>query len=160
FKPAVVSTLDSYVAGLVDAALDRVAGAGRMDVVSDLAYPIPLRVMQHMLGLDAVDLPTLRRWSNAWGDVVAAPAHLPTGDTRGLVADVNDLIGFLREVVAVQRAAPRGTVTGVLVCAANDGLLTGDEVIAGLMMLVTAGHETTANLIANIVAAVVDDPDL
>src|SRR6266508_720830 len=162
FKPAVVSALelDGYVADVVEAALDRVAGAGRMDVVTDLAYRIPLQVMRHILGLDGVDLPTLRRWSNAWGEVVAAPAHLPTGDTGQLVADVNDLIGFLRETVAEHRASPRDTVTGLLVRGAADGLLTEDEVIAGLMMLVTAGHETTANLISNIVAALIDDPQL
>jgi len=160
FKPGVVAGLDGYIADAVDAALDRAAGAGRMDVVTDLAYPIPLRVMRHLLGLDWVDLPTLRRWSNAWGEVVAAPAHLPTGDTGQLVADVDALIGFLREVVAEHRASPRDTVTGLLVRAAADGLLTEDEVIAGLMMLVTAGHETTANLISNIVAALVDDPQL
>jgi len=160
FKPAVVSTLDGYVTDVVEAALDRVARAGRMDVVTDLAYRIPLQVMRYMLGLDGVDLPTLRRWSNAWGQVVAAPAHLPTGDTRQLVADVNGLIGFLREVVAEHRASPRDTVTGLLVRGAADGLLTEDDVIAGLMMLVTAGHETTANLIGNIVAALVDEPQL
>src|SRR6266545_3175345 len=154
FKPAVVSALelDGYVADVVEAALDRVAGAGRMDVVTDLAYRIPLQVMRHILGLDGVDLPTLRRWSNAWGEVVAAPAHLPTGDTGQLVADVNDLIGFLRETVAEHRASPRDTVTGLLVRAAAAERLTEDEVIAGLMMLVTAGHETTANLISNILA--------
>ena len=160
FKPAAVSMLDGFIAGLVEAALDRARTAGRMDVVSDLAYPIPLRVMQHMLGLDGVDLPTLRRWSAAWGEVVAAPAHLPTGETGQLVADVNDLIGFLRRVVARHQAAPRDTVTGLLVRAASDEVLTEDEVIAGLMMLVTAGHETTAGLIANIVAALLDDPHL
>ncbi len=160
FKPAVVSTLDGYVADVVEAALDRVAGTGRMDVVTDLAYRIPLQVMRHMLGLDGVDLPTLRRWSNAWGEVVAAPAHLPTGDTGQLVADVNDLIGFLREVIAHHRAAPRDTVTGLLVRGAAAGPISEDEVIAGLMMLVTAGHETTANLISNMVAALVDDPQL
>jgi len=160
FKPAGLSTLEGYICDLADAALDRVIAAGRMDVVTDLAYPIPLQVMRHMLSLHAVDLATLRRWSNAWGAVVAAPAHLPTGDTRQLVADVNDLITYLRQVIAEQRTAPADTVTGLLANAAAGEALTDDEVIAGLLMLLTAGHETTANLISNIVAALLDDPQL
>jgi cytochrome P450 len=158
FKPRQIQALEDYVAGVVDAALDR--RSGHLDVVSDLAYPIPLRVVAHLLGLSGVDLATLRRWSNAWGDVIAAPGHLPTGDTRELLVAVNELIACLRETVAAQRKSPDDTITARLVASTDAGQLTEDELIANLMMLVTAGHETTANLISNAVAALLDDPRL
>ena len=57
---------------------------------------------------DEVDLDTLRRWSAAWGTVVAAPGHIPTGPSRDRVlADVDDLIAYLKTLVAAHRAAPR-----------------------------------------------------
>jgi cytochrome P450 len=160
FKPRHVEALEGFIAAAVAAALDRTAATGHIDVVTDLAYRIPLQVIQHLLGLDEVDLPTLRRWSNAWGDVVAAPGHLPTGDTTRLLDDVNDLIDHLHRTVAAHRAEPRDTVTAGLVAATDTGRISEVELIANLMMLVTAGHETTANLIGNAVAALLDHPGL
>jgi cytochrome P450 len=160
FKPRHVRALEGFITAAVAAALDRAATTGCVDIVADLAYPIPLQVIGHLLDLDDVDLPTLRRWSNAWGDVVAAPGHLPTGDTDPLFDDVNELIAHLRHTVAAHRARPRDTVTGLLVAAADAGQISEVDLIANLMMLVTAGHETTANLIANAVAALLDRPRL
>ncbi len=160
FKPRHVEALEGLIAAAVAAALDRTAATGRIDVVADLAYPIPLQVVRHLLGLDEVDLPRLRRWSNAWGDVVAAPGHLPTGDTNQLLDDVNDLIDHLHRAVTAHRAQPCDTVTATLATAADAGRLSEVELIANLMMLVTAGHETTANLIGNAVAALLDHPGL
>ncbi len=160
FRRNRVHRLQSYIAAAVDAILGHAATAGGLEVMADLASTIPLLVVRHLLGLDGVDLPTLRRWSHAWGDVVAAPGHLPTGDTGQLLADVNDLIEHLHQVVSAHRAQSRDTVTAPLVRAADDGRLTETELIANLMMLVTAGHETTANLIGNAVAALIDHPGL
>src|SRR6266545_2906869 len=139
FRRNRVHRLQSYIAAAVDAILGHAATAGGLEVMADLASTIPLLVVRHLLGLDGVDLPTLRRWSHAWGDVVAAPGHLPTGDTGQLLADVNDLIEHLHQVVSAHRAQSRDTVTAPLVRAADDGRLTETELIANLMMLVTAG---------------------
>jgi cytochrome P450 len=163
-----VQDLNHLVTGLVDAALDRVATSGRMDVVADLAARIPLQVISHLLGCDQtddeVDLDTLRRWSAAWGTVVAAPGHIPAGPSRDRVlADVDDLIAYLKTLVAAHRAAPRvgkprDTVTSALVRAADAGVLDEDELVGNLMMLLAAGNETTTNLISNTVAALIDHP--
>jgi cytochrome P450 len=160
FKPRHVTALAEWIAAAVDAVLARCAGTGRMDVVADLSLPIPLQVIRHLLGMEEVELATLHRWSTAWGQVVAAPGHLPTGDTRQLRADLDDLIASLHATVAAHRAGPRDTVTGLLTRAADDGRLGEVELIANLMMLVTAGQETTGNLISNAVAALLDRPDL
>jgi cytochrome P450 len=109
-----------------------------------------------------VELATLYRWSTAWGHVIASPGHLPTGDTQQLRADLDDLIASLHATVAAHRAggpAP-DTVTGLLVGAVADGRLRETELIGNLMMLVTAGQETTGNLISNAVAALLDQPGL
>ncbi len=160
FKPRHVAALAEWIAGTVDAALARYAGTGRMDAVADLSLPVPLGVIRHLLGMEEVPLGTLHRWSTAWGDVVAAPGHLPTGGTAQLRADLDELLASLRETVAAHRFRARDTVTGSLVRAADDGRLSEAELIGNLMMLVTAGQETTGNLISNAVAALVDQPGL
>lgn len=160
FRPDPVRSWTGLVAGLVDGVLDRFTPVGAMDVVHDLAYPVPLGVVRHVLGLTEVDLPTLRRWSNAWGEVVAAPGHLPTGDTGPLLAAADELIGYLRATVVAHRVRPRPGITGALVAATDRGELSDPELIGNLLMLVTAGHETTANLIGNAVAELLDHPGL
>ena len=91
FTPNHIAALETFISAATATALDTLAPAGapaeQVDVVSQLAYPIPLQVMQHLLGLSGVDLPRLRQWSNAWGDLVGAPGHLPTTDTDQVIAD-------------------------------------------------------------------------
>jgi cytochrome P450 len=160
FKPRHVQALRAWIGDAVAEALHRCAGTGRMDVVADLSLPVPLRVIRHLLGMEDVELAALHRWSTAWGHVVASPGHLPTGDIRQLHGDLDELIACLHATVTAHRARPRDTVTGFLVRAADDGRLGRAELIGNLMMLVTAGQETTGNLISNAVAALLDRPDL
>ena len=155
FRPGHVRLLETYVTEVVSTALDGVS-----DVVRDLASPVPLRITQRMLGL-SVDVATLRRWSTAWGDVVSAPGHLPTGDRDRLMSTVDELVAGLEALVAEhRRTGRRDTVTGLLIQAVAGGRLDEDELIANLMMLVTAGNETTTNLISNAVLALLRDPEL
>lgn len=160
FKREAVTDQSFLISKVALRAVRKGVEAGRMDVITDLAGPIPLTVMQAMLELaDLVTLDELRRWSNAWGAVVAAPGHLLTSRSA-VVAHVDEFIGFLDDFVANYRPSLRGTVTELLVQSGRDGTLSGNEVIAGLMMLVTAGTETTGNLIGNCVAALLDQPRL
>jgi len=155
FSPARTAELQGWVAGLVTAALDRVSTAGRMEVVADLAARVPLQVIAGLLGLDDVDLDTLRRWSAAFGALIAAPGHLPTGDTtHRLHADLAELLDGIRALIAAHRTRRRDTITGALVAAADAGQLSEAELVGNLLLLLAAGNETTAGLIANAVAAV------
>lgn len=155
-RPVHVRALEDVVARLVAVAVTDVRATGAPDLVEGLAARVPLEVIRALLGLEDVPLTTLRRWSNAWGDVVAAPGHLPTGDRARLMADVAELITRLRALVAAPRA---GTVTDHLVGVHVAGGLTGEELLANLMMLLTAGNETTGNLIANALLALVEEPE-
>jgi pimeloyl-[acyl-carrier protein] synthase len=160
FKPRLVEAMHEWITQAVAEALEPCLSRGRMDVITDLGTRVPLLVIRRMLGLEDVELAALHRWSSAWGQVVAAPGHLPTGPVEQVRSDVNQLIDRLRRLVSDHRRAPRETVTDALVRAADAGRLSDVELIGNLMMLVTAGQETTANLIGNSVAALLDDPAL
>src|SRR2546427_183707 len=78
FKPRHIAELAGWIGTTVADALNERAGTGSMDVVADLALPVPLGVIRYLLGMEDVELAALHRWSTAWGRVVAAPGHLPT----------------------------------------------------------------------------------
>ncbi|GAA2594043.1 hypothetical protein GCM10010399_25850 [Dactylosporangium fulvum] len=132
-----------------------------VDVVSTISSSVPTRVTKHLLDLD-VDLETVQRWFNAWGDVVAAPGHVPTGNRKALLSVVAELVAYLKALVTRYEAQtmPPETMVGGLVSVMRSGGMTRDELIANLMMLVTAGTETTANLISNTIMTLADDPGL
>jgi cytochrome P450 len=129
-------------------------------VVTDLTSRVPLQVISRLLGCHDVDLTTLRRWSAAFGAIIAAPGHLLVGEDTHLLTAVDELIDYLTALVAAHRVRPRDTITGALVAAADTGDLDDTEVVANLMMLLAAGNETTANVAANAVAALAEDPVL
>jgi cytochrome P450 len=161
FQPSRVRTLEALVAEAVTETLDRLSCVGEPDLVRDLAAPVPLRVIQKVLGLSGVELATLRRWSTAWGDVVGTPGHLPTGNRKALMVSVDELVDHLHGITSPQgRDDRRGTVTEMLVQSHEEGELSQTELISNLMMLVTAGNETTTNLISNCVLALIDDDSL
>ncbi|MFD0576194.1 cytochrome P450 [Dactylosporangium darangshiense] len=134
--------------------------AGRVDVVAAIAARVPIAVTAHLLGMDDVDLATVRRWSLAWGDVVAAPGHVPTTGRAEVLQAVDELVTYLRDLVTRHEQQPGGTMVDHLVSLIHTGVLSRDEVIANLMMITTAGSETTTNLISAVIMSLADDADL
>ncbi|MET7391896.1 cytochrome P450 [Dactylosporangium sp. NPDC005572] len=167
-EPVQVRRVRTDLAGPIDEAVDTtldtlaatVARGEPVDAVTALAAPIPIRVTQHLLGMHDVDIATIQRWSHAWGDIVAAPGHVPTGDRDRLLQTVAELVTYLQTLVdraERRRASTAGPMLAALVTAIQTRVMRRDEVIANLLMLVTAGNETTANLIATTVMALADD---
>ncbi|MGI5243231.1 cytochrome P450 [Dactylosporangium sp. CA-139066] len=174
--------IDAAIDAAFDGITDSVQRREPVDVATALAAQIPIRVTQHLLGIHDVDIATVQRWSHAWGDIVAAPGHVPTGDRDALLSTTADLIAYLEALVDRRTAAivadrlaaaeatadsagdapadTAGSMITALVSAMLDGTISRDELVANLLMLVTAGNETTANLISNSVMALADDPTL
>jgi cytochrome P450 len=71
FTPPVVESLRPHIQTLVDGFLDRVAGQGRMDLIADLAYWLPVTVIQELLGLPADDRVKLKTWSDKFAQYFA-----------------------------------------------------------------------------------------
>jgi cytochrome P450 len=161
FQPRRVAALESRIRSLTADHLDRLWAADDPDAVRGLASPVPMRVVQYLLGAEHIDLAAFRRWSTAWGDVVGSPGHIPTGDRHRVLQAVDELIEHLQELIAEhRREVHRDTVTAALVRAVDDGRLSEEELLANLMMLTTAGAETTTNLISNAVLALTEQPEL
>lgn len=145
FAPALVAGLRPRVQALVDAAIDRVAASGRIDLIADLAGPIPVTVIAELLGVDPADAPRFK----AWSDDLALMELGPRG-FRQAQASMLALTAYLAEVVAARRVEPRDDLVSELLAAEEAGQILGDdELLANCVLILFAGHETTTNLIGN-----------
>src|SRR5262249_18106568 len=64
FTPGMVQNLRPQISAIVDGLLDAAAGQGALDLIADLAYPLPAIVIAEMLGLGRADIDRLKRWSD------------------------------------------------------------------------------------------------
>jgi len=160
FAPKVIKALEPEIAALVDDLLSKVSG--QLDIIADLAYPLPVAVICRLLGVPLADEPEFSRAS-----ALLARSLDPFITFTGTVPDDADerlqaglwLRGYLRDLIAQRRSDPGEDLMSRLIAAEEDGdQLTEDEIVATCNLLLIAGHETTVNLIANASLAMLRDP--
>ena len=161
FTPRVVESMRSHIQEIVDRLLDRVQDDGAMDVVADLAYPLPVTVICEMLGVPAQDHDTIRQWSS---DITRSLDALGLPSDREIVqrgrAGRHAMGEYFRSLLPERRGRPRGDLLSALLAAEEQGdRLTEDELLATCVLLFIAGHETTVNLIGNGLLALLRHPD-
>jgi cytochrome P450 len=149
FSPRVIEGMRPRITAIVDELLDAVAGHGRMDVVADLAYPLPAIVIAELLGAPPEDRDRFRRWSD---DIVAFQGTgraIPEAIPRS-AAGITGMRAYLSELFEARRREPRDDLLGGLVAAEVEGeRLTTEELTSTCVTFLIGGHETTTSLIAN-----------
>ena len=162
FVPKVVKALEPDINALVDSLLDEVAAAGRFEVIADLAYPLPVAVICRLLGVPLEDEP---KFSHASALLAQAldPVMTFTGEAHDTVDEIVEaglwLRGYLRELIARRRSEPgEDLMSGLIHVEESGDQLTEEEIIATCNLLLIAGHETTVNLIANAILAMLREP--
>jgi cytochrome P450 len=161
FTPKTVEELAPFIRAFVDQALDVALARGRMDVMADLAFPLPATVIAEMLGVPPEDRDRFKHWSD---DATAAlgnlPANLSPEVLRQSVAGLRALEAYFRDIIARRRAEPRHDLISGLIRAQEEGdRLSDQELLANCVLLLNAGHETTTNLIGNGTYALLRHPD-
>jgi len=158
FTPRMVDAMAPRIATMVETLLDRVAAAGRMDVIADLAYPLPVQVICDMVGIPRADHALLRTWSRDFAatlEFVLPPDVLARGDAAAVGATE-----YLRDLIRERRHRPADDVLTRLIAAEEDGhRLTEDEIVSTCMLLFSAGHETTTGLVGNAVLTLLRHPE-
>ncbi|HVV87552.1 MAG TPA: cytochrome P450 [Kofleriaceae bacterium] len=155
FAPGLVAALRPRIQALIEDALDRVAGAGRMDLIHDLAQPIPATVIAQLLGVDPGDHKLFKAWSDDLALMELGPAGFVQAQSSMLA-----MMEYLGAVVAERRRAPREDLLSQLLAAEEAGrFLDEDELLANCVLLLFAGHETTTNLIGNGILELLRHPD-
>jgi cytochrome P450 len=151
FTPRMIEGLRPRVQQLVDDHLDSAAarGTGEMDVIADLAFPLPFIIISEMLGIpDDGDRAQLREWSGAI--VKGFDPILTPDELREMMLASDALWSLAMELVAWKRANPgEDLLTGMIAAEDEGDRLTQEELVEQLILLYVAGHETTVNLIGN-----------
>jgi cytochrome P450 len=157
FTRRAIDALEPRIETLVDEALDRMAEAGRVDLVAELAFPLPFTVISEMLGIPAVAHSRLR---DLTGTLVRGLEPLADPDVQTAIRSANqELMAMVGEMIGWKRANPGEDLLTALIAAEDDGdVLSEDELIAQVMLLYIAGHETTVNHLAGGILALLRHP--
>jgi cytochrome P450 len=159
FTPRRVESLAGRIQQLVDEILDDATPRGRMDLMRELAYPLPARIICELVGVPRTDVPLVVRHAPALAiGLDPGPMRPPEAVKRADHATV-ELIDYMSGLIAERRRSPGEDLLSALIAAEEDGeTLSHDELVATVLLLLLAGHETTANLVGNGLSALYRNP--
>jgi hypothetical protein len=157
FTPKRVDALRPRIEELVEERLDAAAAAGEMELVRDLAYPLPVTVIAELLGVPVEDRERFKSWSTRLRVLIDPITSL---DGFGAAIDAyEEMMAYFLALFAERRAVPRDDLVSALVAAEQDGeRLDETELMALVALILGAGHETTTNLIGNATLALLRNP--
>jgi cytochrome P450 len=148
FTPRAVAGLETWIREVTERLLTSVDAAAGFDLIDALAFPLPIAVICHLLGVPAQDQASFRAWGHAVATTLE-PQSAPNAETRTRSSELA-LTAYLRELVRKRRAAPDDSLLSALVAAEEEGdRLSSDELVSTALLLLVAGFETTVNLIGN-----------
>lgn len=157
FTPRMVEKLQPRIETLVEELLDEAAEKGAIDFVQEFAYPLPVVVIAEMLGVPVEDRHKIKRWSD---DLAALLDPLTALEGLGSIdRSLMELSEYLGGVIEERRRVPRDDLISALVAAEEAGThLTEVEMGSLVALILGAGHETTTNLLANAIVALLRNP--
>ena len=149
FTPARVEQLRGHIQDIVKNILDGLQSKDAIEVISELAEPLPAIVTAEMLGVPTSDHVQLKQWSADFAEMLGNFQHNPERYPRVLQA-VAGMTEYFQDAIRQQREHPREGLIHSLMTAEIDGdRLTEEEVIANCIVTMVGGQETTTNLIGN-----------
>jgi cytochrome P450 len=158
FTPRRVEALRPRIERAVEELLDAAAARGEMELVHDLAHPLPVIVIAELLGVPLEDRDRFRSWSSEVAEILD-----PLSGREGLAPvwrGSEGLAGYFRELLAERRRAPKDDLLSAMLASKEDGRgLDEADLLSLCGLLLAAGHETTTNLIGNAVLALLRHPE-
>jgi cytochrome P450 len=164
FTPRRIAQLEPRIREITTGLLNGAAAAGQLELVSQLAYPLPVRIISEMLGVPIEDHPRFAGWSARLAHSLQPGFGLNPEEAisraEAAQAASDEFAEYFRELIAARRAHPANDLLTAMVEAEDNGeMLTEDELIATCVLLLVAGHETTVGLISNAILALLRHPD-
>lgn len=187
FTPRRVERLRPKIQRIVNELLDAAQRKdGTVDVIRDLAYPLPVMVIAELLGLPAGDRERFKKWSDDLFAILGTVRQKPLALLERAVQSLHEMTNYVRDLSQKRRESPKDDLlTALLSVTAEDGLacphshtpssthaiggltkerdvstaLTAEELVSNINILLSTGHETTTHLIGNGVLALLQHPD-
>ncbi len=150
FTPRAVARLSDRITQITQELLDEVRHSGKMDIVSDIAFPLPAKVIAELLGVPAEDWNIFQRWARIDGSDTASRRE-PGRSMQ------EEMFSYFTNLLEERRRSPREDLISSLSVAEVDGeRLSQTELLSFCTLLLAAGQETTKNLIANAIVCLTD----
>ncbi|MFI6284480.1 cytochrome P450 [Streptomyces sp. NPDC051018] len=158
FTPRAVAALRGRISDAVDRIITRAEPAGRLDIVADLARPLPLAVICDLLGVPEEDRPVLSSWSDPIAAAIGS-SRLDADESRTASQSMAEMLAYLRELLTREDGPPAPhTLRALLATGTENPDQDFDELLANTALLLIAGHETTTHFIGNAALALLDHP--
>jgi cytochrome P450 len=155
FTSKVIQNMRPRIETIAQDLLDKVIANGKMELVSDYAFPLPITVIAELLGIPLDNQNQFRMWSNAF----VRPAIKPEEQQEAMRL-LMEFAMYMQQLVAERRRQPGNDLLSGLIHAEEGGArLDESELFSMLSLLIVAGHETTVSLIGNTVLALLRYPD-
>lgn len=159
FTPRKVETMKVYLQALVDHLLMNVYAQGEIDIIGQMAFPLPLRVISELLGVPVEDHKQLKKWSDDYASMLGSFQYIPD-NPQEVLNSLNEMTEYFLSIIQRYRTHPQENLLSDLIAAQEQGNhLNNDELIANCIFLLAAAHETTTNLIGNGMLTLLRHPD-
>jgi cytochrome P450 len=160
FTPKTIASIEPRIRALAQSMLaEAVARGGPFDFVHEVAHPLPVVLIAEMLGAPPEDRALFKRWS---ADILAFQGTGVTTFAPAMTSQkaLLELFDYMNRLIDARRREPQDDVITALALAEEQGAgFSRDELLATCNTLLTAGHETTTNLIGNLVHLLLAHPD-
>jgi cytochrome P450 len=155
FTPHMIEQWHERIQTITTELLDAVQGKGRMELIGDFAFPLPMTVISEMLGIPEEDRLQFRAWSNALLSSSGGETHF-----EQIFTAMEFFSAYLTKLIKWRHKQPGDDLVSTLVQVESEGdKLSENELISMIFLLLIAGHETTVNLIGNGVLALLQHPE-
>jgi cytochrome P450 len=155
FTPKAMESWRPFVVNAVNELLDAAEEKGSMDVMRDLATPLPVLVIAQMMGVPAEDRPYVR-------ELAEKLLYIGRGehDRMPILTDgMKGMVEYVSPLVDERMARPGDDFISVLASGEKKGVFSRHQVLVNTSLLLLAGHETTINLICNGTLSFIQHPD-
>lgn len=159
FSPKVLRDLKPRAEAIVNDALHAAAPRPDVDLIRDLAFPLPVTILVELLGVDPAMTERFKRWST---EIIAFQAHPNPSESLILRSQeaLLEMREYLRDAVQSRRGAPRTGLLDDLIAVEESGArLDVEEILSMGVSLLVAGHETTTHLIGSAIYHLLRNPD-
>ena len=184
FTPRRVEQLRPYIQEIVDDLLDVAQVRGEMDIVQDLAYPVPVMVIAELLGLPASDRARFKGWSDDLFAILGTVRHKSQHLLERAAQSLSEMTEYVGRLSQARRENPQDDLLSALLASTDEeyqsyhhdlpsqpptgelvhepqafSTLSQEELVANINILLSTGHETTTHLIGNGLLALLQHPE-
>jgi cytochrome P450 len=159
FTPMAIDRLETRIEKVTHHLINQVIERGNMDLIADLAYPLPVTVIAELLGVPVEDRNLFHRWADKLVSSAGGELNDDHDSTKNLILIQTEMDDYFSAIIDKRTEKPEQDLISDLIKAEADGNhLSREEILAFCTLILLAGHVTTVNLIGNTVLSLLQNP--